>query len=139
MRPNIITFKYPDLKKNVDPNVHVKMFNYVVKVNAKTSEKYIINAFRYTLWDTTSEWCHNYMSKFLNCIFSKLTQAFCKHHRKTQNDEQIYMELKNTKQEETEKMEVYYERILKLAHGLQKLTIDNFLITMFRVCVTHIW
>ncbi len=29
-------------------------------------------------------------------------------------------------------MEVFYERIQKLAHGLQILTIDNFLTTMFR-------
>jgi adenosine deaminase len=42
------------------------------------------------------------------------------------------MELKNMKQEEIKRMEVYYERIKKLAHGLQVSTIDNFLITMFR-------
>jgi hypothetical protein len=29
-------------------------------------------------------------------------------------------------------VEVYYERIQKLAHGLQVLTIDNFLSTVFR-------
>ncbi len=29
------------------------------------------------------------------------------------------MELKNMKQEETKRVEVYYERIQKLAHGLQ--------------------
>jgi hypothetical protein len=48
----------------------------------------------------------------------KLTQTFYKRHRKTQNDEQIYMELKNMKQEEIERVEVYYEEIQKLAHGL---------------------
>jgi len=37
------------------------------------------------------------MSKFLNYIFKKLIQAFCKRHQKTQNDEHIYMELKNIK------------------------------------------
>ncbi len=58
------------------------------------------------------------MSKFPNCIFLKLTQTFYKRHRKTQNDEQIYMELKNMKQEEIERVEVYYEEIQKLAHGL---------------------
>jgi hypothetical protein len=42
------------------------------------------------------------------------------------------MELKNMKQEEIERVEVYYEQIQKLAHSLQVLTIDNFLITMFR-------
>jgi hypothetical protein len=36
------------------------------------------------------------------------------------------------KQEETKKVEVYYEWIQKLAHGLQVLTINNFLITMFK-------
>jgi predicted nucleic acid-binding protein len=58
------------------------------------------------------------MSKFPNYIFLELTQAFCKHHRRTQNDKQIYMELKNMKQEEIKRVEVYYERIQKLAHGL---------------------
>jgi hypothetical protein len=33
------------------------------------------------------------MLKFSNFIFSELTQTCCKHHWKTQNDEQIYMEL----------------------------------------------
>ncbi len=53
------------------------------------------------------------MSKFLDCIFLELTQAFCKRHRKILNEEQIYMELKNMKQEETERVEVYYEQIQK--------------------------
>jgi hypothetical protein len=73
------------------------MFNFVVKVNAETSEEYIINVFNYMLRDTTSNWCHKYMLKFLDYIFSKLTHAFCKCQRKTQNDKQIYMELKNMK------------------------------------------
>jgi hypothetical protein len=53
MRPNRVALKYHDFKKDVDPNVHVKMFNYVVKEDAKTSEKYIINVFSYTLRNTT--------------------------------------------------------------------------------------
>jgi hypothetical protein len=66
-------------------------------------------------------------------FFSELTQAFCKHHEKTQNDEQIYLEMKNMKQKEIERVEVYYERIQKLVHGLQILTIDSFLTIVFRV------
>ncbi len=73
------------------------MFNFVVKTNAETFEKYIINVFSYTLKDTTLDSCHNYMSKFLYRKFLELTQAFCKHHWKIQNNEQIYMELKNMK------------------------------------------
>ncbi len=37
------------------------------------------------------------------------------------------------KYEETERVEVYYERIQKLAHGLQVATIDSFLTIVFRV------
>jgi len=132
VRPNKVTIKYLDFKKMVDPNVHVTMFNSIVKVNAKTFEEYIINAFNYTLRDTTLDWCHNYMSEFPDYTFSKLTRAFYKRHQKIQNDEQIYMELKNIKQEETKKVEVYYEWIQKLAHGLQILTTNSFLTTMFK-------
>jgi hypothetical protein len=71
------------------------------------------------------------MLKFLDYIFLKLTKAFCKCHQKTQNDKQIYMELKNVKQMKTKRVEVYYERIQKSAHGLQILIIDNF----FNCCV----
>ncbi len=85
----------------------------------------IINSFRYTLKDITLDRSHNYMSKLPNCIFLELTQAFCNPHRKTRNDEQIYMELKNMKQEEIERVEVYYEQIQKLLHGLQVPTKDN--------------
>jgi len=34
MRPNKVAFKYLNLKKNVDPNVHVRVLNYIVKANA---------------------------------------------------------------------------------------------------------
>ncbi len=43
------------------------------------------------------------------------------------------MELKNMKHEEIKRVEVYYEQIQKLVHGLQVPTIDSFLTTMFRV------
>ncbi len=42
------------------------------------------------------------------------------------------MELKNMKQEETKKVEVYYKWLKKLAHGLQIPTTNNFLVIMFR-------
>jgi hypothetical protein len=43
------------------------------------------------------------------------------------------MELKNMKLEETERVEVYYEQIQKLVHGLQVPTINNFLTIVFKV------
>jgi hypothetical protein len=73
VRPNMVVFKCHDFKKDVDPNVHVKMFNFVIKVNVETFEKYIINVFNYMLRNTTLNWWHNYMSDFLYCIFLELT------------------------------------------------------------------
>jgi hypothetical protein len=111
------------------------VYNFVVKANAETFEEYIINVFIDTLKDMALDWCHNYMSKFLDNIFSKFTQAFCKRHRKIQNGKQIYMELNNMKQEEIKRVEVYYEWLQKLAHGLQVPTKDNFLTIVFRACL----
>jgi len=82
IKPNRVAPKYLDFKKDVDLDVHIRMFNFVVKTNAETSKKYIITTFNYMLKDTTSNWCHNYMSKFLNCIFSELTHALYKCHQK---------------------------------------------------------
>jgi hypothetical protein len=31
VRPNRVALKYPDFKKNVDPSVHVRMLNFVLK------------------------------------------------------------------------------------------------------------
>ncbi len=76
VRPNKIVFMYLDFKKDVDPNVHVKVFNFVVKTNVETSEKYIINVFNYMLKYTTSYWCHNYILKFLDYVFWSLHKHF---------------------------------------------------------------
>ncbi len=82
VRPNRVALKYLDFKKDVDPDVHVRMFNFVVKENVETSEKYIINVFNYMLRDITLNWCRNYMSKLLDYIVLEFTQAFCKCHQK---------------------------------------------------------
>jgi len=73
VKPNKVVLKYHKFKKDVDPNVHVKVFNYIMKVNLETLEKYIINVFNYMLKNMTSNWCHNYMSKFLDFTFLELT------------------------------------------------------------------
>jgi hypothetical protein len=72
VKPNMVAFKYLNFKKDANLDVHVRMFNSAVMENAKTSKEYIINAFNYTQKDTTSDWCHNYMIKFPDYIFSKL-------------------------------------------------------------------
>jgi len=55
VRPNKVVFKYPNFKKDVDLVAHVRVFNSIVKTNAKTSEKYIINVFNYMLKDMASD------------------------------------------------------------------------------------
>jgi hypothetical protein len=76
VRSNKVALKYIDFKKDVDPDVHVRVFNSMVKANIETFEEYIINAFSYTLRDMASNWCHNYISKFLDYIFSELQMHF---------------------------------------------------------------
>jgi hypothetical protein len=51
--PNRVALKYFDLKKDVDLDAHVRMFNFIIKKNVETSEEYIINVFSYTLRDIT--------------------------------------------------------------------------------------
>jgi len=128
----MVVLKYFNFKKDVGLNAHVTMFNSVIKANAETSQKYIINVFSFMLKNTTLDRCHDYILEFPNFIFSKFTHAFCKCHQKTQNDKQIYIELKNMKQGETKKVEVYYEHIQKTVHGLQILTINNFMTIVFK-------
>jgi hypothetical protein len=38
MKPNRVVYKYFDFKKDVDPYAHVKVFNFIVKANVKTSK-----------------------------------------------------------------------------------------------------
>ncbi len=58
--------------------------------------------------------------------------AFYKRYRKVQNDEQVCMQLENMKQKKNEKVEVYHEKLLKLANSLQQKTIDGFLTIVFK-------
>ncbi len=61
--------------------------------------------------------------------FLELEVAFYERYYIVQNDEQVYMALRVIKQGNDEKVEVYYERILKLANCLQHKVDDNLLTT----------
>jgi hypothetical protein len=50
------------------------VFSSIVKANEKLLKN--ISSFNCTLWNTTSNWCHNYMLEFLNCTFFEITHAF---------------------------------------------------------------
>jgi hypothetical protein len=53
IKPYQSTLKYQNYKKDVDPNVHVIMFQAIVKANGITLHEFIINAFIYTLKEMT--------------------------------------------------------------------------------------
>jgi hypothetical protein len=65
------------------------------------------------------------------CKFVKLEAVFYKRYEKVQTYERIYMALRVIKQGGDEKVEVYYECILKLANCLQHQANDNLLTTFF--------
>jgi len=54
VRSNKVALKYPNLKKNVDLDAHLRVFNSMVKAKVETFEECVINVFSYTLRDTTS-------------------------------------------------------------------------------------
>jgi len=53
IKPYQSTLKYQNYKKDVDPNVHMIMFQAIVKANGITLHELIINAFIYTLKEMT--------------------------------------------------------------------------------------
>jgi hypothetical protein len=51
--------------------------------------------------------------------FKEPQVVFCKFYQKVQTNEQVYITLRMIKQGGNKKVEVYYDRILKLANYLQ--------------------
>jgi hypothetical protein len=49
------------------------------------------------------------MGDYSNRTFVELQLNFCERYKKVQNDEQVYLQLKNMKHEKNEIVEVYYE------------------------------
>jgi hypothetical protein len=71
------------------------------------------------------------MQSHLGCTFAKLEVALCKHYQKVQTNEQVYMVMRVIKQAMKEKVEIYYEHILKLENCLNHKVDDNLLMTFF--------
>lgn len=109
---------YLEYKKNFDPNVHVQVFKVTIKVNGEMVDEEIANLFKFTLRDNAFNWCNNYMWDNPNYKFANLEQALCRCYQKVQNDEQVYLQLNNLKQESIERIEVSCETLLKLLNSL---------------------
>jgi hypothetical protein len=48
--------QYLTYVKDIDPNVHIKVFKKVIKANIETMKANIINLFGFTLQDNILEW-----------------------------------------------------------------------------------
>jgi hypothetical protein len=117
---------YQTYVKDIDPNAHIRIFKKAIKANSETMEVDIINLFGFTLKDNIYEWGENYVQDHSNCTFKELEQAFCKQFKIVKNNEEAYMQ-----QQTTERVEVYYERLLKLTSCLQVKTTYVFLTIIF--------
>ncbi len=91
----------------------------------------IINLFGFTLRGNIFEWGENSVQDHLNCNFEELEQTFCKWFKIVNNNEEVYMQLRNIQQQIV--VEVYYECLLKLANCLQVRATNVFLTTIFKV------
>ncbi len=78
------------------------MFKYaIIKANSEMVDEKIVNQFNFTLKDNAFDWCNNYVQDHPNYRSTNLEQAFCRHYRTMQNDEQVYLKLKNLRREST--------------------------------------
>ncbi len=102
---------YLKYKKDSNIDVQVQVFKVVIKANSEIIDEEITNLFNFTLKDNTYDWCNKYMRDNPNCRFVDLEQTFYRRYQTMQNDEHVYLQLKNLKQESTERVEVYYERL----------------------------
>jgi alkylhydroperoxidase/carboxymuconolactone decarboxylase family protein YurZ len=118
--------------KNIDPSTHVRFFKKVIRANEKIMEVDIINLFGFTLRYDILEWGKKFVHDHLNCTFEELEQTFCKHFQTMENDEKIYMQLKNLHQKVSKWVELYYKCSLKLVNCLQVKATNVFLIIIFR-------
>lgn len=67
---------YLKYTKDFDPNVHVQVFKFVIKINNETIGEEITKLF---LKDNASNnLCNNYMKDHPNYIFVDLQHVFCK-------------------------------------------------------------
>jgi hypothetical protein len=119
--------------KDTNPNAHIRVFKNAITANGETVEADIINLFGFTLRNNTLKWGENFVQNHLNYTFDELEQTFNKRFRIVKNDGKFYIHLKNFQQQVSEWVEIYYERLLKLANCLQMKVTDVFLTIIFRI------
>jgi hypothetical protein len=64
--------QYPTYVKDIDLDVHIRVFKKAIKVNGETVKVDIINMFGFTFKDNIYEWGENYVQDHLNYNFEEL-------------------------------------------------------------------
>ncbi len=94
---------YLEYKKYFNSDAHVRVFKVAIKANDEMINEEIANLFNFILKNNPCDLCNNYVQDNPNYKFANLEQAFCRHYCTMQNDERVYLQLKNLKQESIEK------------------------------------
>jgi hypothetical protein len=68
----------PTYVKDIDLNVHIRVFKMGIKANGETMEVDIIKLFGFILKDNISKWGENFVQNHPNCTFEELEQTFYK-------------------------------------------------------------
>jgi hypothetical protein len=84
--------QYPTYIKDIDLDVHIRVFKKAIKANGETTEVDIINLFGFTFRDNICKCGENYVQDHPNCAFEELEQTFCKQFKTMKNDEEVYMQ-----------------------------------------------
>jgi len=61
--------QYPIDVKDIDHDVHIRIFKKTIKVNGEIVDDDIINLFGFTLWDNILEWGENFVQDHTIYIF----------------------------------------------------------------------
>ncbi len=121
----------PTYSVGTNPNAHVRVFMKAIQNNGERNDLNIVKLFCFTLKDVISKWGKIFIYSHPKCTFAKLEVAFGKRYRKMQIKKHEYMALRVIKQAMNEKVEVYYECILRLANCLNHKADNNLLTTFF--------
>jgi len=57
----LTAIQYPTYVKDIDHDVHIKIFKNAIRANGKTMEVNIINLFGFILHDNISKWGKNFV------------------------------------------------------------------------------
>jgi hypothetical protein len=82
---------HPTYVKNIDLDVHIRVFKKVIKTNSEIVEINTINLFSFTLIDNILEWGEIFVEDHPNCTFKKLEEGFCKQFEIVKNGKEVYI------------------------------------------------